>query len=100
MTEWAKIQNERQTAGLCRHCGKPQVAGHTLCETHRREAAERRRVKYNARKAAGACVECGEPPHPGIKRCLKCRDAYRAYQRPYNRERRRKLREKQDAVRP
>lgn len=74
MTPWAKVMADRQAAGLCRACGKPQAPGCALCEFHRDRQRERRKAAYYARKIAGKCIEpaCERKPAGGHIRCRKC----------------------------
>lgn len=74
MTPWAETMADRQAAGLCRQCGKPQAPGCALCELHRDKERERRKAKYYARKNAGLCIEggCGRKPAGGHIRCRTC----------------------------
>ena len=87
MTRYAELMNERQAAGLCRHCGKPQAAGCKLCAVHRDIERARRRAKYAARKAAGKCIEHGRAGKAsgGHLRCRACHAKYTAYAREWQR---------------
>lgn len=90
MTDWARRMNERQAAGLCRACGRPQVPGRTLCEAHLRKQSERRMVAYRSRLAAGLCVEpkCGRAAAPDLVCCRECHAKRSDYQRRYYKDRR------------
>lgn len=96
MTPWAKMMAERQAAGLCRHCGKPRAPGCALCELHRDRERARRRAKYAARKAAGKCIEsaCNRKAVDGHIRCKLCHEKYTIYCCLWQRENRRKERER------
>lgn len=90
MTPFAKKMNERQAAGLCRACGRPQAPNCALCPQHRAAANARRRKKYADRKAARLCVEHGCPNRPGRGhvRCTACHAHFLALNLDWQREHR------------
>lgn len=96
MTPWAKTMAKRQAAGLCRHCGKPQAPNCTLCEIHRDSERARRKAKYHERKKAGLCIVpgCTRKAADGHIRCKPCHEEYRVYCCLWQRENRRKERER------
>lgn len=79
---------ERQAAGLCRRCGKPQAVGvNGLCQEHYLYEKELKRREREKKKLARICVQsgCGKslPPSEKHQRCTACHARYAAYMREY-----------------
>ena len=68
-SEWFKKRyEERKSAGLCVHCGKP-TSGRVYCEDCRRWKL----IDYYACKEAGLCTRCKEKPaRAGKTMCFDC----------------------------